>query len=295
MNSPAEDRGVLRERTRIIIFEHQTPAGKGFDVALIGLIVASVIVVMLDSVHDIRMAYGTALRAAEWGFTIVFSVEYLLRCWCAPRAAAYVRSFFGIVDLLAILPTYLSLVIPGGQALLTVRVLRLLRIFRVLKLANYVSEAGVLMRALRASRPKITVFVVGVLTLVVTLGSLMYLVEGAANGFTSIPKSVYWAIVTLTTVGYGDIAPQTTLGQALAAVIMILGYAIIAVPTGIVTVEIGAAARRKVADWVCPQCGFSDHDADARHCKYCGRPIDRRDGKTPSGQDPPRQPEDQND
>lgn len=273
MNPPAEDRGALRERTRIVIFEHQTPAGKGFDVALIGLIVASVIVVMLDSVHEIRLTYGPALRAAEWGFTIIFSVEYLLRLWCAPRAAAYARSFFGIVDLLAILPTYLSLIIPGGQALLTVRVLRLLRIFRVLKLANYVSEAGVLMRALRASRPKITVFVVGVLTLVVTLGSLMYLVEGADNGFTSIPKSVYWAIVTLTTVGYGDIAPQTTVGQALAAVIMILGYAIIAVPTGIVTVEIGTAARQAAAERVCRQCGFAGHDGDARYCKHCGRQI----------------------
>jgi voltage-gated potassium channel len=273
MHSPATNPGALREQTRIIIFEHQTPAGKGFDVALIGFIVASVIVVMLDSVQDIRTAYGSVLRMAEWGFTIVFTVEYLLRLWCAPRATAYVRSFFGIVDLLAILPTYLSLAIPGGQALLTVRVLRLLRIFRVLKLANYVSEAGVLMRALRASRPKITVFIVGVLTLVVTLGSLMYLVEGTANGFTSIPKSVYWAIVTLTTVGYGDIAPKTTVGQALAAVIMILGYAIIAVPTGIVTVEIGTAARKESSAGVCRQCGLAEHDCDARHCKRCGWEI----------------------
>lgn len=273
MYSPATGRGAFREQTRMIIFEHQTPAGKGFDVALIGLIVASVTVVMLDSVHHVRMTYGSILRIAEWGFTIVFTMEYLLRLWCAPKAAAYAHSFFGIADLLAILPTYLSLIIPGGQALLTVRVLRLLRIFRVLKLAHYVSEAGVLMRALRASRHKITVFVVGVLTLVVILGSLMYLVEGAANGFTSIPKSVYWAIVTLTTVGYGDIAPKTMLGQALAAVIMILGYAIIAVPTGIMTVEIGTAARQEATAKICRQCGVTGHASDARYCKRCGREI----------------------
>lgn len=271
MNSaPSGNRDAMRERMRIIIFEHQTPGGKAFDVALIWFIVASVIVVMLDSVQDIRADYGLALRVVEWGFTLVFTVEYLLRLWCASRSAAYARSFFGVVDLLAILPTYLSLFIPGGQALLTVRVLRLLRVFRVLKLAQYVKEAAVLMRALRASRHKIIVFVFGVLTLVVTLGSLMYIVEGAENGFTSIPKSVYWAIVTLTTVGYGDIAPQTTLGQALAAVIMILGYGIIAVPTGIVTVEIGAATRQTAAGRICPQCALKGHDTDARHCKGCG-------------------------
>lgn len=263
----------LQERMRVVIFEHNTPAGKAFDVALIGFIVASVAVVMLDSVHEVRISYGILLHALEWAFTLAFTVEYLLRLWCARHSTAYARSFFGIVDLLAILPTYLSLVIPGGQALLIVRILRLLRVFRVLKLAQYVTEATVLMRALRASRHKIIVFIVSVLTLVVTLGSLMYLVEGAENGFTSIPKSVYWAIVTLTTVGYGDIAPQTTLGQALAAIIMILGYGIIAVPTGIVTVEIGAASRRASDTRLCPRCGQQGHDLDARHCKHCGERI----------------------
>ena len=271
MQTPAQHRKSLRERTRVVIFEHYTPAGKAFDVALIWLIITSVIVVMIDSVQEIRAAYGPLLRVAEWAFTTIFTVEYLLRVWCAPNAGKYARSFFGIVDLLAILPTYLSLFIPGGQALLTVRVLRLLRVFRVLKLAQYVSEAAVLMRALRASRPKIIVFIVSVITLVVTLGSMMYLVEGVENGFTSIPKSVYWAIVTLTTVGYGDIAPQTTLGQALAAVIMILGYAIIAVPTGIVTVEIGSATRKAAEEKRCPKCGLLGHDSDARHCKRCGQ------------------------
>ena len=273
MQTTTQPSRSLRERTRIVIFEHYTSAGKAFDVALIWLIVTSVLVVMIDSVQEIRTTYGALLRAAEWTFTIIFSLEYLLRLWCAPRAAKYARSFFGIVDLLAILPTYLSLVIPGGQALLTVRVLRLLRVFRVLKLAQYVSEAAVLMRALRASRPKIIVFIVSVITLVVTLGSMMYLVEGVENGFTSIPKSVYWAIVTLTTVGYGDIAPKTMLGQALAAVIMIMGYAIIAVPTGIVTVEIGSATRKAAEERRCPQCGLVGHDSDARHCKRCGQQI----------------------
>lgn len=271
LDPPASE--TLRERFREIIFRHDTPPGKAFDVALIWLIVASVAVVMLDSVRDIRAAYGTWLRTAEWIFTIGFTVEYILRLWCATSAARYARSFFGLVDLAAIAPTYLSLIVPGGQALLTMRALRLVRIFRILKLAHYVSEATILMRALRASRHKITVFLAGILTLVVTLGSMMYLVEGVENGFTSIPRSVYWAVVTLTTVGYGDIAPRTPLGQSLAAVVMILGYAIIAVPTGIVTVEIGAAARRAASERACPGCALTDHDADAAHCKRCGRAL----------------------
>jgi voltage-gated potassium channel len=228
---------------------------------------------MLESVQGLRLEYGLWLRRAEWAFTIVFSVEYALRLWCAPSARGYARSFFGIVDLIAIIPTYLTLVIPGGQALLTVRALRLLRVFRVLKLAHYVSEASVLTQALRASRHKITVFVAVVLTLVVTFGSMMYLVEGSANGFTSIPRSVYWAIVTLTTVGYGDIAPQTAVGQALAAVIMIMGYAIIAVPTGIVTVEITEATRQSRQAGSCQGCMTDGHDGDARFCKNCGEAL----------------------
>lgn len=206
----------VRERTRVVIFGAETPAGKAFDVILIWLIMISVLVVMLESVSAVRMDYGTLLRTAEWAFTIAFTIEYFLRLWCARNARGYARSFFGVVDLIAILPTYLTLVIPGGQALLTIRALRLLRVFRVLKLANYVSEAGVLTTALRANRQKITVFIAAILTLVVTFGSMMYLVEGSANGFSSIPRSVYWAIVTLTTVGYGDIAPQTAIGQGLA-------------------------------------------------------------------------------
>ena len=273
MNSSPPQDSSFRGRTYEVIFGHDTAAGKSFDVVLICLIAASVVIVMLDSVAGIRAAYGRELRAAEWVFTVAFTTEYLFRLWCAPSAFGYARSFFGIVDVIAILPTYLSLLIPGGQALLIVRALRLLRIFRVLKLANYVSEATILTRALRASRHKITVFIAVVLTLVVTLGSMMYLVEGGVNGFTSIPKSIYWAIVTLTTVGYGDIAPQTVLGQGLAAMIMILGYAIIAVPTGIVTVELGAAVRRAAGEKTCPGCGLADHDGDALFCKRCGRRI----------------------
>ena len=273
MQGPSPASGSGRLRVREVIFGHETPAGKAFDVGLIGLIVASVLIVMLDSVQDFRAEYGTWLRAAEWVFTLVFTTEYLLRLWCAPSAAGYARSFFGLVDLVAILPTYLSLVIPGGQALLTVRALRLLRVFRVLKLAHYVAEAAVLVRALRASRHKITVFVASVLTLVTTLGSMMYLIEGPAHGFTSIPRSVYWAIVTLTTVGYGDITPRTAGGQGLAAVIMILGYGIIAVPTGIVTVEIAAAARQAYSTRTCPQCALTGHDGDAQFCKRCGHRV----------------------
>jgi len=262
-----------RQRAREVVFGHETPAGKAFDVALIWLIVASVAVVVLESVQSIRAARGPWLRGAEWGFTILFTAEYLLRLWCAPRAGRYARSFFGLVDLVAILPTYLSLVVPGGQALLAVRALRLLRVFRVLKLGEYVSEAAVLIRALRASQHKIIVFITSVLTLVVSIGAMMYLVEGSDHGFTSIPRSIYWAVVTLTTVGYGDLAPQTALGQTLAALVMIMGYGIIAVPTGIVTVEIGAATRRAAEERSCPQCGLIGHDRDARHCKRCGHAI----------------------
>lgn len=261
-----------RRRAYRIVFEADTPAGKAFDVALIVAIVGSVLAVVLESVSDFRQGYGPALSVIEWAFTLLFTVEYGVRLWCSPRPLRYARSFFGIVDVLAILPTYLSLLFPGGQALLSVRALRLLRVFRIFKLGKYVSEAALLVRALRASWRKIAVFLTTVLTLVVVLGSLMYLVEGAANGFTSIPRSVYWAIVTLTTVGYGDIAPATGLGQALAAVVMILGYGIIAVPTGIVTVELGAAARQLALEArpPCARCGLEVHDADARYCKRCG-------------------------
>jgi len=252
-----------------VIFESDTPAGKAFDVILILLILASIVVVMLDSVQGIRGEHGTALLAAEWTFTILFTIEYCLRLACVGRPAHYARSFFGVVDLLAIVPTYVSLALPGAQALLVIRTVRILRVFRVLKLANYVSESERLMRALYASRRKIEVFLFAVFTLVVIFGALMYLIEGPENGFTSIPRGLYWAVVTMTTVGYGDIAPQTNFGQAVSAFIMILGYGIIAVPTGIVTAQLTQGAM-DVSGQACPSCGAGGHRVDAAFCRLCG-------------------------
>ena len=253
-----------------VIFEADTPLGKAFDVLLIVSILASVTAVMLDSVVSVRAQHGSLLYGIEWFFTLLFSVEYGLRLLSVGRPLKYATSFYGVVDLLAIVPTYLSLLLPGGQYLLVIRILRILRIFRILKLVTYLSEARLLMQALRASGRKIAVFLYTVLTLVVIFGALMYVIEGEAHGFTSIPRSIYWSIVTLTTVGYGDISPQTNLGQMLASVVMIFGYAIIAVPTGIVTVEMSQAFGRKVSTQACPECSAEGHDSDARHCKYCG-------------------------
>lgn len=253
-----------------IIFEADTPAGRAFDVALIACILTSVAVVMLESVATVAARHGPALRAIEWGFTIIFTIEYVLRLAAVRDPGRYVRSFYGVIDLVAVAPTYLSLLLPGSQYFLVVRILRLLRVFRVLKLAHYVGEANQLARALRASRRKITVFLVTVLTLVIILGALMYLIEGPAHGFTSIPISIYWAVVTLTTVGYGDLAPATTAGRLLSIIVMILGYGIIAVPTGIVTVELASAAAGELSTQACPACGRGGHDADARFCKHCG-------------------------
>jgi voltage-gated potassium channel len=264
---------TLRARTAEIIFGHDTWGGRAFDVALIVAILLSVLVVMLETVTDLRDRHGEFLRTAEWFFTLLFTAEYLVRLWCTDRPLRYARSFFGVVDLVSVLPTWLSAVLPGTQALLTVRALRLLRIFRVLKLGQYMSEASHLGQALARSRQKITVFLAVVATLVLVLGSLMYLIEGPQNGFTSIPRSVYWAVVTLTTVGYGDVTPHTVTGQVLASVVMILGYGIIAVPTGIVTVELARADGARSPGRGCPRCGLSAHDADARHCKRCGERL----------------------
>jgi len=245
--------------------------GKVFDEVLMCSIVLSVIAVMLDSVHSIGAVYGPLLYKIEWFFTLLFTVEYILRLLSVGRPLRYATSFFGLVDILAILPTFLSLLVPGSQYMLVIRTLRVLRIFRVLKLAEYLGEAHVLIRALRASRRKITIFLFAVFTLVVILGSLMYLIEGEQNGFTSIPRGVYWAVVTLTTVGYGDIAPRTPLGQALATVVMITGYAIIAVPTGIVTAELTSVTRgERVSTQACPECSVEGHDVNAVYCNQCG-------------------------
>ena len=268
--------GSARARTYEIIFEHATTAGKAFDVALILTILASVAVVMVESVQSVRVRYGPDLLALEWIFTLLFTAEYLARLWSVNRPARYALSFFGLVDLFAVLPTYLSLVVPGGQVFIVIRILRVLRVFRVLKLAQYVGEARVLRAAIRASRFKITVFLISVVCIVVVVGSLMYLVEGPESGFTSIPRGVYWGVVTLTTVGYGDIAPRTAPGQALAALVMVLGYGIIAVPTGIWTVELAQLARRGSSTdqgtrgRVCGHCGRVEIDPEAAYCRYCG-------------------------
>lgn len=260
-----------RDRLHEVIFEAETPAGKLFDVALLVAILSSVVVVMVESVGAVRMTFGFELLVIEWTFTALFTIEYALRLLSLRRPMAYAKSFFGIVDLLAILPTWLSLLVPGTQALLVVRALRLLRVFRVLKLGAFMAESRVLTRALWASRRKITLFLGFVVVLVLILGSAVYLVEGEANGFTSIPVAVYWAIVTLTTVGYGDISPKTPLGQLLASVVMILGYAIIAVPTGIVTSELMTSARDPHANTnTCPSCAAEGHADDARFCRRCG-------------------------
>ena len=261
-----------RAKGHEVIFESDTPAGKAFDVALILAIVLSIATVMLETVESIRAQHGALLTSAEWVFTGLFTLEYVLRLSCVARPGKYARSFFGLVDLFAILPTFVSLVVPGTQALVVIRTVRILRIFRVLKLASYVHESETMWRAMLASRRKIEVFVAGVLILVVIFGSLMYLIEGPEHGFTSIPRGIYWAIVTMTTVGYGDIAPETSLGQAFSAVIMIMGYGIIAVPTGIISVQFAKAEMESssVSGQACPSCGEGGHAQDAAYCRICG-------------------------
>jgi voltage-gated potassium channel len=270
-----EDAGVLpgwRGRLHEVIFEADTAAGKAFDVVLLLCIVVSIVAVCLESVAPIRAKHGDDLRVLEWSLTILFTVEYALRLVSVGRPSKYAFSLFGVVDLLAIMPSYLSLVFAGTHSLLVIRSLRLLRVFRVLKLARFLGEARQLRAALGASARKIAVFLFTVLTAVTIVGAVMYLVEGEESGFTSIPQSMYWAIVTMTTVGYGDIAPHTPLGKLLASFVMILGYGILAVPTGIVTVELATATRREgaVSTQACPQCSSEGHTSGARFCCDCG-------------------------
>lgn len=272
--APGGPPGSARARAYHVIFDHDTRWARTFDVALIVLILASVVVVMLDSVGPIRAEHATLLHAAEWVFTVLFTIEYGVRVWCVQSARNYVLSYFGVIDLLAVIPTYLSLLVPGGQFLAVVRVLRVMRVFRVLKLARFVGEASALAAALRSARYKIVVFVVGVLTIVVVVGALMYVIEGPEAGFTSIPKGVYWAVVTLTTVGFGDITPRTALGQALASFVMILGYGVIAVPTGIVTAELTAQPRGGAGpSRLCPECRKPEPEGGAAFCRWCGTPL----------------------
>jgi voltage-gated potassium channel len=262
-----------QQQLHTVVFEADTPAGKAFDILVLASISISVVVVVLESVASVRNTYGPLLLTLEWIFTLLFTLEYGVRLLSVRRPWRYATSFFGIVDLLSILPTYLSVLVPGTQYLLVIRILRLLRIFRVLKLVEYVGEAGFLGRALWASRRKISVFLLTVLTLVVIIGALMYVVEGEEHGFTSIPLSIYWAVVTLTTVGYGDLSPRTPAGQVLAVIVMMLGYGIIAVPTGIVTLEMGRIPTAPITTQACPSCTAQGHDSDAVFCKYCGSAL----------------------
>lgn len=257
-----------------VLFESDTHAGKAFNIILLCTIILSVIIVALESVQEIKQEYHDILYALEWVFTVLFTLEYVCRIWVVLNKRRYIFSFFGLVDLLSILPTYLAVVFTGAQSFLVIRSLRLLRIFRIFKLARFIGESQHLAKALQASRFKIIVFLTSVMTMTIIFGTLIFLIEGPGNGFTSIPKSIYWAIVTMTTVGYGDIAPQTALGQTIAAIIMIMGYGIIAVPTGIVSSEmINLNKEKEITTQVCPYCLKEGHDADAVHCKYCGEKL----------------------
>ncbi|WP_299261491.1 ion transporter [uncultured Kushneria sp.] len=262
---------TLRDRIFQIIFESDTPAAKGFDIALIIMIVLSVTIILLDSVASLQARYGEAFMIAEWVFTVIFTVEYLLRLYCLDRPVRYARSTYGLIDLLSLLPSWLSLIFPGAQALLVIRVLRIMRLFRVLRLMGFVSEGHLLLEALERSRQKILMFLMTVMSLVIVFGALVYLIEPVEAGFTSIPKSIYWAVVTLTTVGYGDISPITPLGQFISAMMMILGYSILAVPTGVFSAEVMRSIRRDhYSDEACPGCGHEGHERDAKYCRRCG-------------------------
>ena len=273
MSKKEQEIDPIKEKIHEIIFEADTSTGKLFDVVLLVAIIASVITVMLESVEAINKPYHHIFVILEWFFTILFTIEYGLRLYAVRSKIKYATSFYGIIDLLSILPTYLSLLFTGSQYLLVIRALRLLRVFRIFKLGQYMKEADIIANALKASRTKISVFILFVLILVTIMGSIMYLVESEKNSdFTSIPRSIYWAIVTLTTVGYGDISPTTTLGQFLSSIVMILGYAVIAVPTGIVSAEF-IKDYKEVNSIACRNCSEEGHDNDADYCKYCGEQL----------------------
>lgn len=275
---PAAETG-WRRRWFDIVFRHDTRRSRNFDLVLIVAILASVMVIMLDSVARIHARHAGLLYALEWGFTALFTVEYALRLRVVRQPWRYALSLWGLVDLLSILPTYLSLMLPGSQSLLALRILRMLRLFRILKLTHYVEESGVLMGALWRSRRKIFVFVCAVLTITVIFGALMYVVEGPEHGFASIPTGMYWAVVTMATVGFGDIAPQTTLGRFITSLLILIGYSIIAVPTGIYTAELATSLREASQDTRhldrrrCPGCALEGHDPAAHFCRHCGRPL----------------------
>ncbi len=263
-----------RTKLHETIYEANTTAGKAFDIALLVCIIGSIIVVSLDSVESYHRKFGDIFYVLEWVFTFLFTIEYILRIISIKNPLKYVFSFLGLIDLLAIIPSYLSIFLPGAQSLLVLRALRLLRIFRIFKLTHFLTEMEFLKTAVYTSLKKISIFMLVVLTLVIILGSLMYLIEEGRNGFNSIPESIYWAIVTITTVGYGDISPVTPLGKFVASIIMLMGYGIIAVPTGILTTEMALASSRKdQTNEVCPGCSKEGHEVDAKFCNNCGSQL----------------------
>lgn len=272
------DHVQLKQKLHLIIFGTDTPAGKRFDVILISLIILSVLALMLDSVAEISHDYAIGFLVVEWLFTLMFTIEYGVRIYCSPKPSKYIFSFYGLIDLISVLPSYLSIFFPGANYLLVVRLFRVLRVFRILKLVRYLTEANVLLRSLMSAKRKILVFFTSVLVLSTVFGSLMYIVEGGENGFSSIPKSIYWTIVTITTVGYGDITPHTVVGQIIAALAMLTGYSIIAIPTGILTAELSQEIQRERSIHLCHSCGKHGHDVDADYCLACGEKLSL-DGK----------------
>lgn len=266
-------RKSLKHHIYIIIFGTHTKAGRAFDIALIIAILSSLLVLVLESIPAVASQWRTELRYLEYTFTALFTIEYLLRLYCSPKPVAYAKSFYGVVDLLAILPTYLAFFFPSASFMGVIRLLRVMRIFRVLKLVRYLQDSNILLRSLLMARRKIFIFFSTVAILVTIFGALIFVIEGPKNGFTSIPKSIYWAIVTITTVGYGDLVPQTNLGKAVASITMLLGYSILAVPTGIITAELNQEMRTHKSLVKCPNCSKSGHESDAMHCKHCGSEL----------------------
>ena len=262
-----------KQRLYQIIFGTQTKAGRNFDIALIVAILCSELILILSTIRSVDFKYSEALTVLEWVFTILFTIEYALRLYCSPKPWAYARSFYGVIDLIAVLPSYLAFLFPGSNYLLIVRLIRVMRIFRILKLARFLKDSNILLRSLLMAQRKILVFFSTVAILVTVLGSLLYIIEGPDNGFTSIPTSIYWAIVTITTVGYGDIVPQTDMGKAIASFTMLLGYSILAVPTGIITAELSLEMKTQRELIRCTNCSASGHESDANFCKKCGTQL----------------------
>ncbi|HPS26805.1 MAG TPA: ion transporter [Bacteroidales bacterium] len=274
MNNRQEENKIIKIKQRLyeIIFEADTKAGKLFDVCLLAIILLSIFLVILESISSIRMQYGYILRVLEWGITIIFTLEYLARIWVTEKPLKYIFSIYGVIDLLALLPTYLDFFFVGGHNMIVIRALRLLRIFRIFKLSRYIKAARTIASALWSNREKISVFILFVFTMATIIGTVMYLIEGDQSGFDDIPTAIYWAVVTLTTVGYGDLSPSTGIGQFLASVVMVLGYSIIAVPTGMVTATL--IGNKKVSNTqVCSRCMYDKHDNDANYCKICGTSL----------------------